>query len=246
MTGMRIVSVSSSYGGTGKTTLAVNVGVAAARSGLRVAIVDTAMQSPGLADALAVPATWSLADYLCGDCDIARAVHHLPPWAAGGEGALFAVAAIRGHEDAAGALVGGYDPGLLVEGCRRLVDALDLDLLLLDTPAGLTTEAVVCAGIADVSLHVDRIRGRPPLRLSPSFLVVNMVPASLAEPDVLRQARSVHGDVPMAVLPYSPEFALAGAGEAFVTAHPEHGLSSRIRAVARALTGQPFPGPAPG
>jgi septum site-determining protein MinD len=236
----RIVSVSSAYGGTGKTSLTVNIAAVAAQSGLRVSVVDTAMQSPGLADALSIAADYSLADYLCGDCDIGDTVLHIPPLGEEGEGALFCVAAIRGPEDAACALIGGYDPGLLVEGCRHLISMLDLDLLMLDTPSGLTTEAIVCVGIADTKLHVDRFRGRPPFGLTPSLLVVNMVPASLTELEVLDQAASVHGEVPTVALPYAPEFASIGAGGVFVSLYPDHEVSRRIQAIARMLTGRPL------
>ncbi|MCG5219437.1 nucleotide-binding protein [Streptosporangium soli] len=237
----RIVTVSSPYGGTGKTSMAVNVGALAARNGLRVAIVDTAMQSPGLANALGAAAARSLADYLSGDCEITNTVLHLPPESAG-EGALFAVAACRGQQNAVGALVGGYDPGLLVEGCRELIDCLDLDLLLLDTPPGLNTEAIVCMGMADANLHIDRIRGQRSLQgLPPSLLVVNMVPEPMTDLEVLDNARSAYGNVPVVILRYVAEFAAIRPGEVFVSVHPAHEVALRIQSLTRALTGRSLP-----
>lgn len=241
---VRIVAVSSPNGGTGKTSLAVNVGLSASLSGLRVAVVDTAIQSPGVAGLLGVTARRSLADYLRGDCDIVQTAHHLPPETADGEGALFVVVACRGRQDAAGALIGGYDPGLLVEGCRQLVEFLDLDLLLLDTPSGLTTEAIVCTGMADINLHVTRARrhlssfgeamgGLP----ASSHLVINMVPEALSEPEVARAAKAFHGNVPLVVLPYVPAFAAAATSDVFVFTHPRHEVSRRIGLIARTLTG---------
>lgn len=220
----RTITVSSPHGGTGKTSLVVNIAVVAAQDGLRVAIVDTAMQSPGLAAALGPIPARSLADYLCGDCDIADTAHHVPH----NDGALFVVAACRGQADAVRALVGGYDPGLLVEACQRLTDVLDLDLLLLDTPAGLNTEAIVSIAVADVDLRVERALS-PRAPATRSRLVINMLPESVGAPEAF------------ASLPYSPEFAAAAPGQAFVTTHPEHEMSDRFRALTRALTGPSMP-----
>ncbi|WP_147268262.1 MinD/ParA family ATP-binding protein [Spongiactinospora rosea] len=238
-----IVAVCSPHGGTGKTSMVVNIACVAFRYGRRVAVVDTAMQSPGLAAALGLSVPRSLADYLCGSCDIIDAVRH-HRGAGGAEGALFAVAACRDREDAAAALVGGYDPGLLVEGCHRLVDLLDLDVLLLDTPPGLNTEALVSTGMADTVVRVDRVGGHQDAPGAPgaagsSFrLVVNMVPAALAEPDVERDVRAVYGvPPPLTILPYVPEFAAMGRGGVFVDGHPGHEAAGRIRALAATIPG---------
>ncbi|MDF5752080.1 AAA family ATPase [Spongiactinospora sp. TRM90649] len=235
------MAVSSPHGGTGKTSLVVNLASVSLARGRRVAVVDTAMQSPGLSAALGLTVPRSLADYLCGTCDIAEAVRH-HRGAGGAEGAMFVVAACRDREDAAAALVGGYDPGLLVEGCHRLVDLLDLDLLLLDTPPGLNTEALVSTGIADTIVHVDRVRGLrsalgAPTATTSSFrLVVNMVPATVPEPDVREDVRAVYGGVPpLTILPYVPE--LAASAGVFVETHPGHDVSARIRALARTVPG---------
>jgi MinD-like ATPase involved in chromosome partitioning or flagellar assembly len=71
-----------------------------------------------------------------------------------------------------------------------------------------------------------------------SHLVINMVPATLSEPEILDNAQAVYGIAPLTILPYTPEFAAVGTGEVFVATHPEHEVSLRIQALVRTLTGR--------
>ena len=72
----RIVAVHSYRGGTGKSTMAANAAVLAAGRGLRVAVVDTDIQTPGIHlffGPEGLPECKSLADYLVGRCEITDA-----------------------------------------------------------------------------------------------------------------------------------------------------------------------------
>jgi MinD-like ATPase involved in chromosome partitioning or flagellar assembly len=244
----------SPRGGTGKSHLVANIAVLAAMSGKRVAILDTALQSPCLDVMfnLAGGAGPTLADYLLGSCEIVDAAHDR----AGGiacapGGALYVVPSCRDERDAAQVLSTGYDPGLLVDGCRRLIESLRLDLLLLDTPPGLSSEAVICVRLAHSVILVERPDAlhAPRKPYSPASMaqgadlrvVVNMVPELMSEEEVLRRTRSAYAYGPSAILRYTPELAALDAGAVFVCEHPGSPLSDRLRELTNELVPTPLP-----
>jgi MinD-like ATPase involved in chromosome partitioning or flagellar assembly len=69
----RIVSIHSFRGGTGKSNSTANLAVLLAREGLRVGVIDTDIQSPGIHVLFGCDQAdfkWALNDYLWGRCDI--------------------------------------------------------------------------------------------------------------------------------------------------------------------------------
>jgi hypothetical protein len=74
----RIISVHSFRGGTGKSNTSANLGALMAQGGLRVGVVDTDIQSPGIHVLFGLDQAHiehSLNDYLWGKCDIEQAAH---------------------------------------------------------------------------------------------------------------------------------------------------------------------------
>lgn len=74
----KIISVHSYRGGTGKSNLTANLGVAIAKTGKRVAIVDCDIQSPGVHVIFRLDEknfTYSLNDYLYHRCQIEQAAY---------------------------------------------------------------------------------------------------------------------------------------------------------------------------
>ena len=74
----RVVAFHSFRGGTGKSNTTANVAVMAARRGLRVGVIDTDIQSPGIHVLLGIDQaaiSRSLNDYLWGRCAIAETAH---------------------------------------------------------------------------------------------------------------------------------------------------------------------------
>ncbi|WP_336209411.1 MinD/ParA family ATP-binding protein [Nonomuraea sp. LPB2021202275-12-8] len=247
----------SPRGGTGKSHLVANIAVVAAMSGKRVAILDTALQSPCLDVMfnLAGGEGPTLTDYLLGSCEILETAHDKAASVTCDldeiGGALFVVPSCRDERDAAQVLSTGYDPGLLVDGCRRLIEALQLDLLLLDTPPGLSSEAVICVRLAHTIIVVERPDAlhAPRKPYSPSSMaqgadvrvVVNMVPELMSEEEVLRRTRSAYDFAPDAILRYTPELAALDAGGVFVCEHPDSPLSARLRELTDRLVPTPLP-----
>ena len=74
----KIISIHSYRGGTGKSNTTANLATILAMKGLRVGVVDTDIQSPGIHAIFGLEEAQmehSLNDYLWGLCDIAEAAY---------------------------------------------------------------------------------------------------------------------------------------------------------------------------
>ncbi|MEV7730088.1 MinD/ParA family protein [Streptomyces sp. NPDC087917] len=235
------IVVHSHRGGTGKSSVLANLALLLAAGGSRVCAVDTDLQSPTL-DLLfgLVPGSASLAEYLLGRCEIETAAR---PTAVPG---LYVVPARSGSADLRELMTTGYDVGLLPEGFDRLAEHHGLDVLLLDTHAGLNNESVTAMGSADVVLimaRADRIdlsgveetvalAGRLACR---RVLVLSMAPEGVDREEVRRRAEEVYGAPLAGILPYVPEMAALYGERIFAEAHPDHPLVDEFRVILSAL-----------
>jgi capsular exopolysaccharide synthesis family protein len=138
----RVVSITSSYPGEGKTTLSAWLARAAAKGGERVIVVDADMRRPSLHKAFARTRGKTLVDYLSGD---ARLEDIVQTGDAGGVHMIFANA------------VPGRALDLLAgDKLHRLVAALrkTYDLVILDAPACMAvTDPLLLARQADLTLY---------------------------------------------------------------------------------------------
>ncbi|MET9606790.1 MinD/ParA family protein [Streptomyces sp. NPDC006512] len=237
----RTIVVHSHRGGTGKSSVLANLALLLAAGGHRVGAVDTDLQSPTLDLLFGLPpGAGSLADYLLGRCEIETAARRT------GVPGLYLVPARTGTAALRELMTTGYDVGLLPEGFDRLARHHALDVLLLDTHAGLNNESVTAMGSADVVLimaRADRIDlsgveetialvGRLACR---RVLVLSMAPEGIDREDVRRRAEDVYGAPLAGVLPYVPEMAALYGERIFVDAHPGHPLVGEFRAILSAL-----------
>ncbi|MER5931499.1 MinD/ParA family protein [Streptomyces sp. NPDC002054] len=237
----RTVVVHSHRGGTGKSTVLANLALLLADGGRRVGVVDTDIQSPTL-DLLfrLPPGGGSLTDYLLGRCEIEAAAH---PVARPG---LYVVPARTGTTALREIMATGYDVGLLPEGFDRFADRYALDLLLLDTHAGLNNESVTAMASADILVllvRADRIdlsgveetlalAGRLTCRRA---LVMSMAPVGMDREPARRRAEEVYGAPLAGILPYVPEMAALYGERIFADAHPDHPLVGEFRTIITAL-----------
>ncbi|MGI5448686.1 MinD/ParA family ATP-binding protein [Streptomyces sp. CA-243310] len=237
----RTIAAHSHRGGTGKSSALANLALLIAAGGRRVGVVDTDIQSPTL-DLLfrLPPGAGSLADYLLGRCEIEAAAQRtrLP--------GLYVVPARTGTPALRELMSTGYDVGLLPEGFDRLAGHFALDVLLLDTHAGLNNESVTAMASADVVMimaRADRIDlsgveetialvGRLACRRA---LVLSMAPEGTDRAAVRRRAEDVYGAPLAGILPYVPEMAALYGERIFAEAHPDHSLVGEFRAILSAL-----------
>jgi septum site-determining protein MinD len=236
----RVVAFHSFRGGTGKSNTTANVAVMAARRGLRVGVIDTDIQSPGIhillgIDQAALPR--SLNDYLWGRCAMAEAAHDvtdgLDPTL---EGRVFLIPSSIDATDIARVMHDGYDVSLLHEGIGALVRELSLDLLLLDTHPGLNEETLLSIAVSDAVAIVMRpdqqdyegthvtVSVARKLRVPAMMLVVNKTPSVFDCADVKQRVEAAYGCDVAAVLPHSDDLMAFSSRGVFVLDQPRHPL----------------------
>jgi septum site-determining protein MinD len=236
----RVVAFHSFRGGTGKSNTTANVAVLAARRGLRVGVVDTDIQSPGIHILLGIEQanlSRSLNDYLWGRCTIAETAldvtEGLDP-SLGGR--VFLIPSSIEATDIARVMHDGYDVSLLHEGIAALVTDLSLDLLLLDTHPGLNEETLLSIAVSDVVVIVLRpdqqdyegthvtVTVARKLKVPEMLLVVNKTPSVFDAADVEQRVASAYGCEVAAVLPHSDELMAFSSRGVFVLEQPDHPL----------------------
>lgn len=232
---VRVVSVHSFRGGTGKSNLTANVAVHAARRGHRVGVVDTDIQSPGIhvifglaGDDVEV----ALNDHLFHGRPIDEVARDVTP--PGVDGAIHLIPSSTRPGEITRVLRDGYDAQRLVTGFRALVEALALDVLLIDTHPGLGEETLLSLVVSDTVLvmlrpdHQDYegtgtvIEVAAGLEVPRIGLVVNKLPDALDPGKVGEQVRTAYGRPVISVMPHDDDLMLVASGSILSLTRPEH------------------------
>jgi MinD-like ATPase involved in chromosome partitioning or flagellar assembly len=136
---------------------------------------------------------------------------------------------------------------LLNDGYQRLVQKLNLDVLLIDTHPGLNEETLLSIAISDVliivlrpdqqdyqgtgvTVEVARKLGVPDL-----VLAVNKVPAIFDVNTVRTQVEKTYGAEVAAVLLHSDEMMALGSAEIFSLRFPDHSVAAQYRQLVKRL-----------
>ena len=247
----KIVSIHSFRRGTGKSNVVASLAALLAVEGLRVAAVDTDVQSPSLHILFGLgegDIAHSLNDYLRGKCDIQQAAYAMTPrLKADVKGQIFLVPSSTDINEIARALRTGYAVGVLNDGLQKLSQALSLDALLVDTHAGLNEETLLSIAVSDalgiilrpdqqdyqgtaITVEVARSLGVPRMAL-----IVNQAPSFFDLGEVKAQVEHAYHCEVAAVLPHSDEMmALASAG-IFALHYPDHPITASLKAAVRKL-----------
>jgi MinD-like ATPase involved in chromosome partitioning or flagellar assembly len=249
----KIISVHSFRGGTGKSNTTANIAVLLAIEGRRVGIVDTDIMSPGIHVLFGLDEDgmrYSLNDFLWGKVEIKDAAADVTPGlGVDVAGKVYLIPSSIKAGEIARILREGYDVSLLNEGFTRLLEDLDLDVLLIDTHPGLNEETLLSIAISDalaivlrpdqqdyqgtgVTVDVARRLGVPRM-----VLVVNNV-ASMFDPDAVKERVEQAYDCEVAgVLPHSEEMMGLASGGIYVLRYPDHPITAQLRQVASRLAG---------
>jgi len=246
-----IISVHSFRGGTGKSNTVANLSVILAARGLRIGVVDTDMQSPGIhvLFALDEAATkYSLNDYLWGKCEIRQAAYDLTPKLEKGNGGrIFLIPSSIKMGEIARVLREGYDVGLLNDGFHRLIKDLSLDVLLIDTHPGLNEETLLSIAISDALVIILRpdqqdyqgigvtVEVARKLDVPRMVMIVNKTPQVFDPDEVKRRVEQAYGCQVVAVLPHSDEMMALASGGIFVLRYPDHPIAVALKRVAAGL-----------
>jgi len=248
-----IVSIHSFRGGTGKSNTTANLAALAAASGRRVGVVDTDIASPGIHVLFGLHEdrmVHSLNDYLWGKCKIQQTAHDVTNnLGSDVNGRVFLVPSSLKAGEIARVLRDGYDVGLLNDGFRDLIQALDLDVLMIDTHPGLNEETLLSIAISDLLLIILRpdqqdyqgtgvtVEVARRLSVPQMMLVVNKVPALFSEAEVKARVEDAYHAEVAAVLPHSEELMALASADVFVTRYPDHPITETLRQVAARLVG---------
>lgn len=247
----KIISIHSFRGGTGKSNSTANITAILAGQGLRVGVVDTDIQSPGIHVLFGLDENdmgRSLNDYLWGKCDIREAAHdvtaNLGP---GMTGRVFLIPSSIKAGEIAKVLREGYDVGLLNDGFHKLIEELNLDVLMIDTHPGLNEETLLSIAISDALAIIMRpdqqdyqgtgvtVEVARKLDVPRMVLVVNKTPAAFDFDEVKRRVENTYKCEVAAVLPHADEMMTLASGGVFVVRYPDHPISVKYKSIAARL-----------
>ncbi len=247
----KIISIHSFRGGTGKSNTTANITALLAAQGLRVGVIDTDIQSPGIHVLFGLDEDdmgHSLNDYLWGKCAIEDCAHDVTAQlGAPIKGQIYLIPSSIKAGEIARVLREGYDVGLLNDGFHDLVENLNLDVLMIDTHPGLNEETLLSIAISDALIIILRpdqqdyqgtgvtVEVARKLNVPRLLLLVNKVPEVFNFADVQKRVEETYKSEVAAVLPHSDEMmALASAG-IFALRYPDHRVTQSLKQVAAKL-----------
>jgi MinD-like ATPase involved in chromosome partitioning or flagellar assembly len=247
----KIVSIHSFRGGTGKSNSAASIAALLAIEGRRVGVVDTDIQSPGIHVLFGLAGeeiSHALNDYLWGKCDIEETAHDVTPQlGADISGRLFLIPSSIKAGEITRVLREGYDAQLLTKGFRGLIDALALDVLLIDTHPGLGEETLLSIVISHTLVIILRpdqqdyegtgvtVQVARRLKVPNMMLLVNKVPAVFDAAAVKAQVEEAYGCPVVAVLPHSDELMALASRGVFSLHYPDHPVTALYKQAATRL-----------
>lgn len=247
----KIISIHSFRGGTGKSNTTANLAVMLARSGKRVAVVDTDIQSPGVHVLFGVAEEnrhATLNDYLWERCRIEDAALDVtPPPVAEESGKILLIPSSLTPGDIARVLREGYDIDRLHDGFLELLETLELDFLLIDTHPGLNEETLLSIALSQVLIVVLRpdqqdflgtavtLDVARKLEVAKIMLVVNKVLARLDVEKLKNQVESAFNADVAVMLPESEDILALGSRDLFCLVYPDHEYTVTLRDLAERL-----------
>ena len=249
----KIVSIHSFRGGTGKSNTTANLAALLAADGHRVGVIDTDIQSPGIHVIFALETEkveFALNDYLWGRCAVEQAAADVTEAAIGptrpedDRPRLFLIPSSIRTGDIARILREGYDVARLNEGFERLIEALRLDFLLIDTHPGVNEETLLSIAVSDLFLLILRpdkqdfqgtavtLELARRLDVNEVGVIVNKVPASMDAELVRRQIEAAYHAPILGLLPLCDEMAQLASHGLFVNRFPGHPLTRQLKRIA--------------
>ena len=247
----QIISIHSFRGGTGKSNTTANISAILAAKGLRVGVIDTDIQSPGIHVLFGLDEEsmhHSLNDYLWGKCEIQDCAHEITEnlgHPIGGK--LFLIPSSIKPGEIARVLREGYDVGMLNDGLHDLLEALTLDVLMIDTHPGLNEETLLSIATSDalaILMRPDQqdyqgtsvtVEVARKLSVPRMVLVVNKTPQVLDREEIKKKVESTYNCPVAAVIPHSDEMMALASSGIFTLEYPDNEVSKLYHQVADIL-----------
>lgn len=244
----KIISIHSFRGGTGKSNTTANLAAVLAMQGQRVGVIDTDIQSPGIHILFGLRGdeiNTSLNDYLWHGKEIQDVAHDVTPAKLAGK--IFLIPSSTKPGEITRVLREGYDAQRLTRGLRQLLDALQLDTLIIDTHPGLNEETLLSLVISHTLVIVMRpdqqdyegtgitVQVARELQVPRLLLVVNNTPPIFDANAVADQVAQTYGCQVAAVLPHSQEMMNLASAGIFAVRYPDHPLTALYHKIAAQL-----------
>lgn len=233
----------SAKGGSGATTLLVNLAAVLAQDGNRVCIVDMGLDPYAFGPMFEIKKEdikFSLNDFILGKCKIEDTPIKLLDESAGRvQENLFIVLSSMDLNEQAKILREGYKVEVLDDGLQRLTELFDY--VLIDTTHGLTEEGLVSMSIGDIVVinseskyllrPADMITVAKKLNVPALYVVLNLAPKKIIEIPV-REFKNQF-DCPLALIPNSADIRDEKGILAFNK--PNHPIANLFRKIARQI-----------
>lgn len=233
-----IITINSFRRGAGKSSLVSNLAVLLVKDGYQVAVIDTDYQAPSLHLFFGLPdekIPHSLNDYLNGKCDITDTLVDITSSLNIEEaGHAYLISASIKTSDIMMMLRNPYDFTRFNNGLNKLIEKYELDVVLLDTTAGLNEETLVSIALANtllVLLHPDQqdyqgtavtVEVANNLKVPRICLVLNDTPATLDMDNARVKLEKTYQCEVVGILPHSDIMLTLASAHIFALQQPNH------------------------
>jgi len=248
---VKIVSVHSFRGGTGKSNLSANLSVSLAMMGKRIAVFDTDLASPGihvLFDYTAAPGDLLINDFLQANAPIKKCIHDVTPrQVRAAKGRIWLAPASMESDKIAKIIREGYEVEKLNDAMFGLIDELKLDYVIVDTHPGINEETLLSAAVSDALVMVMRPDSQDYLGTAVAIevaerldvpqinLVVNKLPDCFEPSSVKEKVKASFDYDPSAILPLSSDLLNLASGGLAVLEYPDHQWTLQVKQLASLL-----------
>ena len=241
----KIVTVHSFRQSVGKSTLAANLAAVLAQKGLRVCLLDTDFQGASahlFFDLSKSQGHGTFNDFILNKCSILDAVHdvtdQIEPVNSGGK--LYLIPASTQINDVMQMLHSTLNIDQYNKGLRTLAENLSLDVLLVDTRAGLNENTMTVIAVSNVLmlvLHPDQqdfqgtavtVEIARKLLVPNIKLVLNDSAESLNSEEISKQLEVTYHCGGGTVLSHDEDLLALGSSKLFVTTHPDQLFTKHI------------------
>ena len=249
----KILSFHSFRRGTGKTNITANIAAIFADQGKRVGVIDTSLEAPAMHILFGLDENkikYSLNDYLLDKCKLEQTIHdvttHLQP---GLElsGQVFLVPASTKLSDITYVLRHGFEVSLLNETFSDLILMLGLDILFIDTYAGLSEITLLSMAVSDGTFIIMRLDEQSyhgtgimvglarEFNIAKIGLILNEVPQFFDIREVKQEVEESYKIPVTAVLPYTPELMALSSTSIFALQYPTDPLTQMFKNLAQSV-----------
>lgn len=246
---MKIITVHSFKGGTGKTNIIADLSFAFASAGYKVGVVDSDMAHPSLHIIYGLGAQDkqphpTLTEFLLGRCKATDIVHDISNMY-DLKGKLYLIPSNLNEEIITKIVREGFEIGHLFRGLRDIAKTKNLDFLLIDTKPGLDERTMLLFAMTDALLIIMRndeadIRGTMELlkiithfKVSSKYIIPNMIDSSHLEKVKKELRKTLEGQEVLISnpLPYSSKLSMEHSphiDRLFISKYPDDPFSQSI------------------